>query len=53
MESAGLIPAINSLGYTVQAAAEGVTVPNPVILKGSNWFFGGTINKATGQGHNA
>ncbi len=53
MESAGMIIARNSVGYTVQEAAEDAgTLPAPTILKGSNWFFGGTINQSSGQGHN-
>lgn len=52
MESASLIQALNSVGYTVQEAAEDAgTLPAPTILIGSNWFFGGTINQPSGQSH--
>lgn len=52
METAGMILARNSVGYTVQEAAEDAgTVAPPTILKGSNWYFGGSINQPTGQGH--
>jgi hypothetical protein len=53
MESAGLTPAVNSVGYTVQEAAESADIVNtpPTILVGSNWFFGGMINQSTGQTH--
>jgi hypothetical protein len=54
MESAGVIQALDSVGYTVQDAAEDAgTLPEPTILVGSNWFFGGTINQPNGQTHSA
>ena len=52
IESASLTPAVNSVGYTVQEAAEDAgTVAPPTILVGKNWFFGGTLNQSTGQTH--
>lgn len=53
MQTAGLITSVanTTVGYTERAAAEGVSVPSPTLLKGSNWFFGGTINQSTGQTH--
>jgi len=53
MQTAGLITSVanTSVGYTERNAAEGVSVPTPTLLKGSNWYFGGTINQSTGQSH--
>jgi hypothetical protein len=53
MQTAGLISsqANTTVGYTERDAAEGVTQPEPTLLVGSNWFFGGTINNASGQTH--
>jgi hypothetical protein len=54
MEACLMIPARNSLGYTVQAAAESAgTQPQPNLLDGSNWFFGGQIPYGAGQTHNS
>ena len=52
MESAGLIAALNTVGYTEQVAAEAAgTQPAPKILIGANWFFGNPVNNASGQSH--
>jgi hypothetical protein len=54
METAGLITSVadTTVGYTERAAAEAANqVAGPTLLKGSNWFFGGAINKPNGQTH--
>ena len=56
MQTAGLITAVAnaSAGYTAQKAKEDAgTEPQPNLLDGSNWFFGGTINQQSGQTHTA
>jgi len=54
IESVGLIPVLNSVGYTLQVALEAAgKQPAPNLLEGSNWFFGNPTLNASGQPHNS